>query len=266
MIHTDKKENKSNMNHSAKATTEKKRAGKTEETNLDTQKDGLEETEETNLDTQKEGLEETEETNLDTQKEGLEETEETNLDTQKEGLEKLKKSFVAKDYQSKTIQKNKIDLAKKVTVLEESLVEEKNQFMRLAADFDNYKKRQQQQNISHLKYAVESMAKNLFKVTDSLENALKHIEQEKDDSRLEEFVAGIKLVQQQFLDVFKQHHIERFHDLGKPFNPNRHEAIGTIETEDVEHNQVIDVLTPGYLFHDKVIRTAMVQVSKKKES
>ena len=135
MIHTDKKENKSNMNHSAKATTEKKRAGKTEETNLDTQKDGLEETEETNLDTQKDGLEET---NLDTQKDGLEETEETNLDTQKDGLEKLKKSFVAKDYQSKTIQKNKIDLAKKVTVLEESLVEEKNQFMRLAADFDNY--------------------------------------------------------------------------------------------------------------------------------
>ena len=109
------------------------------------------------------------------------------------------------------------------------------------------------------------MAKNLFKVTDSLENALKHIEQEKDDSRLEEFIAGIKLVQQQFLDVFKQHHIERFQDLGEVFNPERHEAVSTLETEEVEPNQIVEVLTPGYLLHDKVIRAAMVQVSKRKE-
>ena len=153
--------------------------------------------------------------------------------------------------------------AKKITVL--ISLEQKDQFMRLAAEFDNYKKRQQQQNIFHLKYAVESMAKNLFKVTDSLENALKHIEQEKDDSRLEEFIAGIKLVQQQFLDVFKQHHIERFQDLGEVFNPERHEAVSTLETEEVEPNQIVEVLTPGYLLHDKVIRAAMVQVSKRKE-
>ena len=202
-----------------------------------------------------------------------EERTEIESEEQTEGVVNLDKSVVEKQVEdlkkkeefSKNSKKDKLDLAKKITVLEESLLEQKDQFMRLAAEFDNYKKRQQQQNIFHLKYAVESMAKNLFKVTDSLENALKHIEQEKDDSRLEEFIAGIKLVQQQFLDVFKQHHIERFQDLGEVFNPERHEAVSTLETEEVKPNQIVEVLTPGYLLHDKVIRAAMVQVSKRKE-
>ena len=216
---------------------------------------------------------------------------EQNEDTSQEGIDSIKRkeTVVAKEpvleqdnksnteevveiKESKQVdnsepkKKEKLDFGQKVKVLEESLIQQKDQFMRLAAEFDNYKKRQQQQTISHLKYAIESMAKDLFRVTDSLENALKHIEQEQENSKLEEFVTGIKLVQQQFLDVFKHHHIERFQDLGEVFNPERHEAIGTMETEDVEPNQVVDVLTPGYLLHDKVIRAAIVQVSKRKES
>ena len=208
--------------------------------------------------TEKKQKEEGTEIESEEQTEGTANLEESTFEKQAEDSKK-------KEEHSKISKKDKLDLAKKTTVLEESLLEQKDQFMRLAAEFDNYKKRQQQQNISHLKYAVEFMAKNLFKVTDSLENALKHIEQEKDDSRLEEFIAGIKLVQQQFLDVFKQHHIERFQDLGEVFNPERHEAVSTLETEEVEPNQIVEVLTPGYLLHDKVIRAAMVQVSKRKE-
>ena len=208
--------------------------------------------------TEKKQKEEGTEIESEEQTEGTANLEESTFEKQAEDSKK-------KEEYSKISKKDKLDLAKKTTVLEESLLEQKDQFMRLAAEFDNYKKRQQQQNISHLKYAVEFMAKNLFKVTDSLENALKHIEQEKDDSRLEEFIAGIKLVQQQFLDVFKQHHIERFQDLGEVFNPERHEAVSTLETEEVEPNQIVEVLTPGYLLHDKVIRAAMVQVSKRKE-
>ena len=208
--------------------------------------------------TEKKQKEEGTEIESEEQTEGTANLEESTFEKQAEDSKK-------KEEHSKISKKDKLDLAKKIIVLEESLLEQKDQFMRLAAEFDNYKKRQQQQNISHLKYAVEFMAKNLFKVTDSLENALKHIEQEKDDSRLEEFIAGIKLVQQQFLDVFKQHHIERFQDLGEVFNPERHEAVSTLETEEVEPNQIVEVLTPGYLLHDKVIRAAMVQVSKRKE-
>ena len=221
-------DNKSDMTTAAKAATEKKQ--KEERTEIESEE----------------------------QTEGTANLEESTFEKQAEDSKK-------KEEHSKISKKDKLDLAKKIIVLEESLLEQKDQFMRLAAEFDNYKKRQQQQNISHLKYAVEFMAKNLFKVTDSLENALKHIEQEKDDSRLEEFIAGIKLVQQQFLDVFKQHHIERFQDLGEVFNPERHEAVSTLETEEVEPNQIVEVLTPGYLLHDKVIRAAMVQVSKRKE-
>ena len=138
----------------------------------------------------------------DTEAEGSTETEQVAAEQQTEELEETEEFNFDKEENLKNPKKNGIDFEQKVKILGESLAQQKDQFMRLAAEFDNYKKRQQQQTVSHLKYAVESIAKDLFRVTDSLENALKHVEQEKDDSRLEEFVQGIKLVQHSIFGCF----------------------------------------------------------------
>ncbi len=261
--------NVSNMNGSVKtepdAKTEPERSTETEGSIAEQQTEANRGTEKITAEQQTEATRETEKITAEQQTEATRETEKITAEQQTEELKKNEKFNLDKEEHFKPPKKDRLDFEQKVKILVESLAQQKDQFMRLAAEFDNYKKRQQQRTISDLQYAVESIAKDLFSVTDSLENALKHVEQEKDDSRLEEFVQGIKLVQQQFLNVFKQHHIKRFLDLGEVFNPERHEAVGTLETKDAEPNQVVDVFTPGYLLHDKVIRAAMVQVSKRKE-
>ena len=108
------------------------------------------------------------------------------------------------------------------------------------------RKRQQQHNEAKQKYANENIAKNLFNVTDSLERAIEHVEKNSQSSSIEEFVQGIQLVHQQFIDVLKEHHIKKIDALGEHFDPEKHEAVSAVETDEAQPNQVISVFKQGY--------------------
>lgn len=160
---------------------------------------------------------------------------------------------------------SKENIETKIGTLQENLEQSQDKYFRMAAEFDNYKKRQFQQSLLKEQYANEAIAKDLFNVIDSLEIALKHIDKEKNTKNFDEFVRGIHLVHQQLIGVFKQHHIKKMNVLGEKFDPAKHEAVATVETDKIEENKIFSVFKAGYFLHDRVIRPAVVQVSKRKQ-
>ncbi len=143
------------------------------------------------------------------------------------------------------------------------LAEKNEKYMRLAAEFENFKKRSNQEMQTRFKFASQSLALNIISGLDNLERALEQAKEEENE-QLKEFVRGIEMVQQQLYEALEKNNIERIYPKGEQFDPNHHEAMGIIETEEVEPDHIAEVFQAGYILHDRVIRPAMVQVAKKK--
>ncbi len=144
------------------------------------------------------------------------------------------------------------------------LAEKEDKYIRLVAEFENFKKRTAQEMQNRFKFANQQLALNIITGLDNLERALVQASEKKDNSQLQEFVQGIEMVQQQLYEALKQNNIERVYPKGELFDPNNHEAMGVIQTDEVEPDHIAEVFQAGYILHDRVIRPAMVQVAKKK--
>ena len=147
--------------------------------------------------------------------------------------------------------------------LEQEIADKNDKYLRLQAEFENFKRRNFQEMKSRIKFAAQPMALSFLSGLDNLERALDQAQVEESEP-MKEFITGIEMVQQQFHEAFKQHHIERIHPMNEPFDPNKHEAMGVIETDEVEPDHIAQVFQAGYIYHDRVIRPAVVQVAKKK--
>jgi len=150
----------------------------------------------------------------------------------------------------------------RVERLESELVDSKDKYIRLMAEFENFKRRSTQEMQSRFKFANQSLVSSMLSGLDSLERAIEQAQEEENES-LKEFVTGIEMAKQQFYEAFSKNNIERIVPKGELFDPNRHEAMGVIDTDEVEPDHVAEVFQAGYLLHDRVIRPAMVQVAKK---
>jgi molecular chaperone GrpE len=139
----------------------------------------------------------------------------------------------------------------------------KDQLLRLAADFDNYKKRARRELADVAKVAREDVLKELLPVFDNLERATSHATQATDVKALTE---GIGMVTRQFLDTLGKLGIERVAALGLPFDPTVHEAVQHLETTEHAPGTVAMELQAGYRIGERVIRPAMVVVAKPKPS
>lgn len=139
----------------------------------------------------------------------------------------------------------------------------KDQLLRLAADFDNYKKRARRELSDTAKMAREDVLKELLPVFDNLERATSHATQATDVKALTE---GISMVTRQFVDTLGKLGIERVAALGLPFDPTVHEAVQHLETTEYAPGTVAMELQAGYRQGDRVIRPAMVVVAKPKPS
>lgn len=137
----------------------------------------------------------------------------------------------------------------------------KDRLLRLAAETDNYKKRSEREKADFLKRANETILKDLLPVMDNLERALEHAVEEGGPEAA--IVKGLELTSQELWKVLERHGVERVDALGKPFDPELHEAMMQQEDPDVEDNTVIGVLQKGYLFHGRLLRPSMVIVSKR---
>ena len=139
----------------------------------------------------------------------------------------------------------------------------KDQLLRLAADFNNYKKRARRELADTAKIAREDVLKELLPVFDNLERATSHATQATDVKALTE---GISMVTRQFVDTLGKLGIERVAALGLPFDPTIHEAVQHLETTEYAPGTVAMELQAGYRQGDRVIRPAMVVVAKPKPS
>lgn len=137
----------------------------------------------------------------------------------------------------------------------------KDQLLRTAADFDNFRKRSRREAEDALASGKESILKDLLPVFDNLERAVTHSDSATD---LASFVSGIDMVLKQFVDTLKRTGIERVATKGCAFDPTVHEAIQQLETNEVPAGAVAAEVQAGYRFAGKLIRPALVVVAKPK--
>jgi len=140
---------------------------------------------------------------------------------------------------------------------------ERDQFLNLLqrtrADFENYQKRNQKERAQERLYYISGFAGDLLTVIDNLERATTAARQAGEQGPL---VEGVALVQNQFRDILKRHGVTPIDALGKPFDPNLHQAVMQEAAPDKPANTVVRVLEQGYTIHDRVLRPAKVAVSK----
>jgi len=134
-----------------------------------------------------------------------------------------------------------------------------DRLLRMQAENDNLRKRSERDIENAHKYALEGFAKDLLPVKDSLEMGLAAAQNDSDDGNLKE---GTEMTLQLFTDVFEKHGLELIDPEGEPFNPDHHQAMSMQEDAELEPNTVMTVMQKGYLLNDRLIRPAMVVVSK----
>jgi molecular chaperone GrpE len=142
--------------------------------------------------------------------------------------------------------------------------EMKDNYLRTAADFDNYRKRMQREMADFRKYANEQMALDLLTVVDHLGLALKHAGES--GETVQGLQEGVELVHKQLRSVLEKFGIKQFAAAGEPFDPARHDALMQVVTDELPENTVAQVMQDGYLYHDKVLRHAKVGVAKRPEA
>ncbi|WP_437306911.1 nucleotide exchange factor GrpE [Sorangium sp. So ce388] len=135
----------------------------------------------------------------------------------------------------------------------------REQLLRTAADFDNFRKRSRREVEEAQRRGRESILKDLLPVFDNLERAASHAENAPDVKSVAE---GVRIVAKQFVDTLERMGIKRIAAVGKPFDPSVHEAIQQIESTEHPAGVVIAEVQPGYMLGDYLIRAAMVVVSK----
>ena len=144
-------------------------------------------------------------------------------------------------------------------VLSQTQKEAKDMFDRLArvsADFDNFKKRQAKEKQDAIKFANESVIKELLPVLDNLIRAMQN-----SGDLTGSFVEGVKLVAKQFEDTLSKFGVVGFDSLGQPFDPAKHEAVGARPDANVPSQHVAEEYQRGYMLHDRLLRPALVIVS-----
>lgn len=146
---------------------------------------------------------------------------------------------------------------------EKEIKELNDRHIRLVAEFDNYKKRSAREHLEFKKYAYEPVLLEILPILDNLERALFHTKESQEPSGIEE---GLQLVIKQSKEVLSRLEVTPIPAKGEFFNPAIHQAISQVETEDMEDNRVVDEISRGYFFKDRVLRPAMVSVSRKKSA
>ena len=146
--------------------------------------------------------------------------------------------------------------------LKEQIASEKDRILRLSAEFENYKKRKQRELDNFKKFANETIFKQLLTVVDNLERA---IDSTKENLDKEGLLKGVELTHREIIKLFETFSVKTVDAENQIFDPNFHQAVTQEETSEVPDNTVTKVLQKGYLLHDRLIRPAMVIVSKNKE-
>lgn len=149
-----------------------------------------------------------------------------------------------------------------IDLLKEENQKLKDSFLRAYAEAENTKKRCQQEIEKNSKYAISSFAKELLNVADDLQRALSAVDDETKE-KCEAFIKGVELTQQELTKVFEKFGIKKIESLGKVFDPNFERVVQEIEDKDKPAGTIISELQSAYTINDRILREAMVIVTKK---
>ncbi len=138
--------------------------------------------------------------------------------------------------------------------------EARDEYLRLYAEFDNYKKRTAKDKAELAKYANESILNELLTSVDNLEVALKHADEEDSNKA---FLDGVEMTLRELYRTFEKFGVTPIKAEGEPFDPEFHHAVAHLERDDMDENMVVVELRKGFIYRDKVLRASMVSVSKK---
>ena len=179
--------------------------------------------------------------------------EDKNIEEEKMEVEDLPKEE-PKLSNEEVIEKLKVDIE-----------ELKDQRLRSVAELENYRKRSEKDQSDALKYGITNFAKEVISIRDNIERANASILYEiKSDEKIKPVIEGLELIHQSIISVLDRFEIKKIESIDQKFDHNFHQAMVEIERDDCEQGTVVQELIPGYMLHDRLLRPAMVGVSKKK--
>ena len=199
-----------------------------------------------------------------------EEVSEEEKSTEEQKSESIDDDSVKDDPQSEVVEseesleKSEEEIAgDPLSELEVQLEEMRDQVLRHQAEVQNVKRRAEQDVEKARKYALERFCNELLPVVDSLEMAILSEPPDQEDS--ESILKGVKLTLKMFVDTLAKFNLEQMNPEGEPFDPKLHQAVSMVENNEVEPNTVLSVMQRGYILSGRLIRPAMVVVSKASE-
>lgn len=155
---------------------------------------------------------------------------------------------------------DELALVRAQLVAQEALAKEKDDLLlRERAELENFKRRMQREKSESLRFASEPLLRDILPVIDNLERAVAHAKGSEGSQAL---VEGVELVLRSLLDTIGRHGVSRVKAKGEAFDPSRHEAVAQVENTELAPNTVLDEHQSGYQLHDRLLRPAMVSVSK----
>ncbi|MCL6587096.1 MAG: nucleotide exchange factor GrpE [Anoxybacillus sp.] len=190
---------------------------------------------------------------MEKEKETLEMQEEATYDPTTE--ETVQTEQETKEEQNEELEKAKAQIAE----LQNKLQEMEQRYLRLYADFDNFRRRTKLEFEAAEKYRAQSLVTDLLPALDNFERALKV---EVEDEKAKSILQGVEMVYRSLVDALKKEGVEAIESVGKPFDPHVHQAVMQVEDSNYEPNTVVEEFQKGYKLKDRVIRPAMVKVNQ----
>ena len=180
-----------------------------------------------------------------------------------------KQKKISKEIDSSKKDKEKTDdplkvMEARLESVEQELKDSHDRFLRVSAEFENYKKRASREMNDFRKFANESLVKAMLPVVDNLDRAVESSSD--DDHSIRSVVEGVNMTLKEILKIFEQFGVKPFESLGKIFDPALHQAVMQKETDNHPEKTILNELEKGYMIHDRLLRPAMVVVSKTTES
>jgi len=158
--------------------------------------------------------------------------------------------------------------AARIEALTQEVSQMRDQWMRAVAETENVRKRGERDREETSKYAITSFARDMVSILETLKRASESItpEARADNELLKTIGEGVDLTLQELLNTFERYQIKRIDPMGQKFDHNFHQAVVQVERSDVPPGTVVQVVQAGYIIHDRLLRPAMVAVSKSGET
>lgn len=151
------------------------------------------------------------------------------------------------------------EAATELDALRRQAEESQERYLRTQADFDNFRRRSRAEKEDFAKYASSKLVEQLLPILDNFERA---VAASKDSRDFDSLLKGIDMIQRQLGQTLEQEGLKAMEAVGEAFNPEFHQAVMQVESDEHEEGIVVEELQKGYVFKDKVLRPAMVKVSK----